>query len=136
MENICAGISYANMPKAKAKILVVEDQQPNIIVVTMMLEEIGHSYDVARSSAQALEKIRDGDYALILMDVRMAGRDGIETTQIIRSMEMRGEIEYMPIVALTADGDKERCLESGMDDYILKPITLAVLKQKLRANLE
>lgn len=121
---------------AKAKILVVEDQQPNILVITMMLEELGHPYEVARSSASALKKISKNNYDLILMDVRMAGRDGIETTKIIRSMEIRGEIDMMPIVALTADGDKERCLEAGMDDYILKPITLKTLKAKLKSNLE
>lgn len=118
----------------KAKILVVEDQQPNIMVVTMLLEELGYPYDVARNSNEALDKV-GGDYGLILMDVRMAGRDGIETTRIIRSMEARGEIEPVPIVALTADGDKERCLETGMDDYILKPITLKTLKEKLKSNL-
>ncbi len=118
----------------KAKILVVEDQQPNILVITMLLEELGYLYDVAKSSDEALRKVGEG-YSLILMDVRMAGRDGIETTRIIRSMEMRGEIENVPIIALTADGDKERCLETGMDDYILKPITLNILKQKLKANL-
>ena len=63
------------------RILVVEDQQPNIMVITLMLDELGHPHDVARSSAEALEKIDDGNYGLVLMDVRMAGRDGIETTR-------------------------------------------------------
>ena len=136
MENICRIQLIMKMPKTKEKILVVEDQQPNILVITMMLDEIGHPYDVAKSSAEALKKVVSDKYALILMDVRMSGRDGIETTKIIRSMEMRGEVDFVPIVALTADGDKERCLESGMDDYILKPITLKTLKAKLRSNLE
>ncbi len=70
------------------------------------------------------------------MDIRMAGRDGIETPKIIRSAEMRGHAEPTPIIALTADGDKERCLQAGMDDYIMKPITLKTLKEKILSNLD
>jgi len=121
--------------KKKARILVVEDQQPNIMVITLLLEELGYEYDVAKSSREALKKVSDQNHELILMDVRMAGRDGIETTRIIRGMEIRGEVQPVPIIALTADGDKERCLEVGMDDYILKPITLKTLKAKLKSNL-
>lgn len=124
------------MPKRKPRILVVEDQKPNIMVVTMLLEELGYPHDVAKSSDEALDKVAEHKYGLILMDVRMPVRDGIETTKIIRSLEIRGEIPFMPIVALTSDGDKERCMESGMDDYILKPITQKTLREKIRVNLK
>jgi two-component system sensor histidine kinase/response regulator len=124
-----------NAKKAKARILVVEDHEANILVVTLCLKELGYAYDVAKSSRQALEFLESKKYALILMDIQMSGRDGIDTARIIRAAEQSAGADNVPIIALTADGDKERCLEAGMDDFILKPITLKILKEKLKSNL-
>jgi CheY-like chemotaxis protein len=128
-------IILPNPKKRQAKILVVEDNEANILVATLCLAELGYAYDVARSSKEALEFLEDRKYRLVLMDIRMSGRDGIDTTKIIRSHEFSSGDKHLPIIALTADGDKERCLEAGMDDFILKPITFKLLKEKLKSNL-
>ena len=116
-------------------ILVVEDYYPNIMVVTMMLEHLGYHVDVAKSGAEALSKVqsREEPYAAILMDVQMHEMDGFETTRRIRRIEDEKGFHHF-VIGVTAHalaGDRDRCLEAGMDDYMSKPINPDLLEKKL-----
>jgi PAS domain S-box-containing protein len=109
--------------KRRAKILLAEDSAINQKVATAILRRAGHSVDVAENGNQVLEKLRNGQYDVVLMDVMMPEMDGFETTRAIRQNQEPGS--HLPIIAMTASamkGDRERCLEAGMDDYISKPV--------------
>lgn len=120
----------------RGTILVVEDYSPNVMVVTMMLENLGYAYDVALSGSEAIEKVCTSTtpYEAILMDVQMKDMDGLETTRRIRAFEKEKGFHCL-IIGATAHalaGDRDMCLAAGMDDYMSKPIHPDVLAQKLR----
>ncbi|MBA4274228.1 MAG: hybrid sensor histidine kinase/response regulator [Alphaproteobacteria bacterium] len=122
---------------AGRKVLLVEDYPANIMVATMMLESMGFEVDVATCGNEAITRIEAAAeaYATILMDVQMHGMDGYETTRRIREIEKTKSIRHT-IIGVTAHalaGDRERCLEAGMDDYMSKPIHPEILEQKLCA---
>ncbi len=106
-----------------ARILVVEDNQVNQKVVTTVLRKRGYSIELANDGTEALSKLENGGgFDLVLMDVQMPVLDGLEATRLIRKDD---RWKSLPIVAMTAhamSGDKERCLEAGMDGYISKPV--------------
>ena len=117
-------------------ILLVEDNPVNQAVATKMLEKAGHRVVVAGNGQEAIEQLEQRQFDLVLMDVQMPVMGGIEATQAIRAREARrswamaGQWKAMPIIAMTAHamaGDRERCLEAGMDDYVTKPIKPADL---------
>ncbi|MFT4090010.1 MAG: response regulator [Asticcacaulis sp.] len=119
------------------KVLIVEDYEPNIMVATLMLEDLGYEADAVESGPEALERIasRDTPYHAILMDVQMFGMDGYETTRKLRAMETEKGFRHK-IIGVTAHalaGDRERCLEAGMDDYMSKPIQSDLMARKLGA---
>ncbi len=105
-------------------ILLVEDYEPNVLVATIMFNNFGYRYDVARNGQEAIERFSPEKYSIILMDVEMPVMDGFETTKHIRGFEKTKGSAAVPIIAMTAHamkGDREKCLEVGMDDYIAKP---------------
>jgi signal transduction histidine kinase/ActR/RegA family two-component response regulator len=126
------------------QVLVAEDNRVNQLVAVRMLERLGHCPAVAANGREALERLRDGSYQLILMDMQMPEMDGLQATREIRRREA-GSGEHMPIIAMTANaltGDRERCIESGMDGYLSKPIQppdltkeIEVVLQRLRSHL-
>jgi len=106
------------------RILVAEDNLINQKVVCHMLEKKGHQVTSAHNGEEALEALEKRLFDVILMDVQMPKMDGFEATAAIRKKEIESS-SHIPIVALTAramKGDRERCLEGGMDDYVSKPI--------------
>ncbi len=110
------------------KILLVEDNAVNQKVALKMLEKFGYSADFCNDGVEAIEKLSLKEYSLIFMDIQMPRLDGYETTAKIRASENTGK--HIPIVAMTANsmsGDKEKCLDSGMDDYLSKPIRINAL---------
>jgi len=112
-------------------VLVVEDYEPNTLVVTTLLERLGYSHDVAQNGMEALRKAERGRYDVILMDLQMPGMDGYEATRLIRDNEAEHGLAPTPIVAMTAHvqaRDQAQCLKAGMDDFIQKPFDPAVLK--------
>lgn len=120
------------------KILVVEDFEPNALVVTAFLDDFGYSYDIVPNGVGALEKIRNSGYFAILMDVQMAGMNGFQTTESIRAYEKDQNRKPHYIIGMTAHaltGDRERCYAAGMDDYIPKPFNPKELKSKLLSAL-
>ena len=110
-------------------VLVAEDNLINQKLITMILSKIGITPDIASNGLEAIQMLKHRNYDLIFMDIQMPELDGIETTKIIRN-EFDKDLQPI-IVAMTAnalEGDRERCLEAGMDDYITKPITLQIVK--------
>ncbi len=118
-------------------VLVVEDYAPNIMVATLMLEDIGYSVVTAESGLEAIEVLKNAKvpFHAILMDVQMYGMDGLETTRRIRELEQTQGRRYtiFGVTAHSLAGDRERCLDAGMDDYISKPIHQDILASKLKA---
>ncbi len=120
-------------------ILIVEDYEGNIVVITYVLDEAGIPYDVAKNGEEALEKWSGKSYAAILMDVQMPKMDGFTATKRIRENEITQNVERTPIIGMTAHaliGDKDKCIEAGMDEYIPKPIVDADLKKLLLKFLD
>jgi signal transduction histidine kinase/ActR/RegA family two-component response regulator len=111
------------------RVLLVEDDAVNQLVVENMLAKLGCTVEIASDGAAACEATDRARYDLILMDLHMPGMDGYEATRRIREAgTLKGY--YTPIVALTADalsGDRDRCIEAGMDDFVTKPISTALL---------
>jgi two-component system, sensor histidine kinase and response regulator len=117
--------------RISCRILLVEDNAVNQKLVLRILEKLSHTVVVAENGIKAVEAFDRERFDLIFMDVQMPMRDGLEATQMIREKEQAGG-GHIPIVAMTAHamkGDRERCLASGMDDYISKPINMNELYQ-------
>jgi two-component system, sensor histidine kinase and response regulator len=115
------------------RILVAEDNPVNQKVTVIMLERLGHRAIVAADGMEAIAKWREEKADLILMDVQMPRMDGLDATRRIRALETGGS-DTIPIIAMTAHamtGDRERCLEAGMDDYVSKPVNRVTLEQAL-----
>lgn len=115
------------------RVLVVEDYEINQRVILAILESLGCRPTLARSGAEALVKFAGDGFDLVLMDCQMPEMDGYETTRRIRKLE-EGSGSRIPIVAMTAGalkGDRERCLQAGMDDYMTKPVRMAEVAKTL-----
>lgn len=120
-----AGLLDTLPPSVRGRILVVEDNAVNQLVVVAMLRKLGYRVDVAANGLEALDAIERTTYAAVLMDCMMPEMDGYEATASIRRQP--GADGSIPIIALTAnvtEGERERCLAVGMDDYIAKPFTI------------
>jgi CheY-like chemotaxis protein len=116
--------------------LVVDDNEINQIVAVEELELAGYRTDVASDGAQALEKVKRGDYLLVLMDCQMPVMDGYTATREIREFE-KLRSKHTPIIALTAHamgGERERVLKAGMDDYLSKPFRPESLRKLMRQH--
>jgi two-component system sensor histidine kinase/response regulator len=119
------------------KILLAEDNIVNQRLAVRLLQKMEHKVAVAQSGVEALAKLAEEDFDLILMDVQMPEMDGLTAASIIREKE-RQSGRHMPIIAMTAHalkGDRERCLASGMDGYISKPINTDELMKTIDETL-
>jgi CheY-like chemotaxis protein len=124
----------ANRAQAFTKVLVVEDNVVNQKVAVRFLEKCHCLADVAGNGQEAVDAIGHSAYDCVLMDCLMPGMDGFTATAIIRQREATTG-QHVPIIAMTANamsGDRERCLESGMDDYISKPVKVDALRDILQ----
>jgi signal transduction histidine kinase/DNA-binding response OmpR family regulator len=107
-----------------ARILLVEDNPINQEVAQIMLQGFGCSVDIARNGVEALQSVEQNVYDLVLMDCMMPEMDGYAATAEIRQKQKLDQLPYFPIIALTAnaiEGDREKCRNAGMDDYLAKP---------------
>jgi CheY-like chemotaxis protein len=120
-------------PNAAARsALLAEDNSVNQKVAKFLLEKLGYRVDIAANGVEVLEKMTARSYDCILMDCQMPEMDGFAATAEIRKRE--GDLQHTPIVAMTAhamQGDRERCIEAGMDEYVSKPISIEGLRQAL-----
>ena len=116
----------------RARVLVAEDNQVNQKVVTALLGKHGYSVVLANNGREALDRLREREFDVILMDIQMPELDGIQATHQIRS---DARWKCLPIIAMTAHamtGDREKCLEAGMDGYLSKPVNARHLLEVLR----
>jgi PAS domain S-box-containing protein len=117
--------------KRDMRILLAEDNEINCKLAVTLLNRKGYSVDAVENGQQAVDALKRRKYNVVLMDVQMPELDGLEATKMIREME--GE-EHVPIIAMTAHamkGDRERCLDAGMDDYISKPLNHDEIIEKI-----
>ena len=120
--------------KAGTRLLLAEDNAVNQLVALGILKKIGLKADVVANGAEALTALESIPYDLVLMDVQMPEMDGLEATQRIRDIRSAVLDHNIPIVAMTANamqGDRERCLEAGMNDYVAKPVNPQALADVL-----
>ena len=124
--------------RSPLSILLAEDNRVNQKVAVALLEKAGHRVRIVSSGGEAIQESSDKDFNVILMDVQMPHMDGLEATRAIRRKE-RESGSRVWIIAVTAHamkGDRERCIEAGMDDYLAKPLNATELYEKLDLVLE
>jgi signal transduction histidine kinase/response regulator of citrate/malate metabolism len=129
-------------PNRVVRILVAEDNPVSQKVAERQLRKLGYFPDLVGNGAEALEAAKRGHYDLIFMDCLMPEMDGFTATRHIRGEQHKGQLGHRPrpirIIAMTANamqGDREKCLEAGMDDYITKPVHMDDLQRALERNL-
>ncbi len=138
-QNDTASESYAAWATPQSahrdiRLLLVEDNRINQEVAANILETAGYPVDIAANGKEALSALEKTTYALVLMDCQMPTMDGFEATRRIREQESRNGSKRIPIVALTANalqGDRGRCLDVGMDDYLTKPLDPVTLLETI-----
>ena len=116
-------------------ILVAEDNPTNQMLIRRQLERLGHAADIVVDGRQGLDAYASVPYGLVITDCHMPVMDGFELTQKIRDLEHLTGRKRVPIVALTAnvlEGEAERCLAAGMDDYLGKPVRLGRLSETIQ----
>ncbi len=114
-------------------ILLVDDNPINLKIATTVLQRYQHTVDTAQDGIEAVEKVKQGKYDLVLMDIQMPTMDGYEATRIIRKWEAETQ-NFTPIIALTAcvlNNEQSRCIEAGMDGYLSKPLKVKSLIQRI-----
>ena len=125
-----------------AKVFVIDDNKVNLLVAHGILEEMGLEADMANNAQEAFDILlntQNNPYSVVLMDCQMPVMDGYEATRSIRNGLAGDSYVSVPIVAMTAnamEGDKEKCFESGMNDYISKPIDVNLLESILREYIK
>jgi CheY-like chemotaxis protein len=127
--------------KKKARILVVDDNATNRMVATKILEKLGYLAETVDSGHEALRALGESDYDLVFMDCQMPDLDGLQATRMIREGRAANRNRDVSVVAMTAHamkGDRELCLEAGMNDYLTKPVraneVAAALEQWLHTS--
>jgi len=117
--------SIAESRRAKMRLLLVEDNKVNRMVATAIINKLGYNVDVAVNGLEALDTLKITHYDLVFMDMQMPVMDGLKATVNIRDKKSGVLNNKIPIIAMTANamkGDREACMEAGMDDYLSKPI--------------
>ncbi|MCU0287283.1 MAG: response regulator, partial [Acidobacteria bacterium] len=137
-ENIIISQQNGERKKQAVRILLAEDNLINRKVAMRMLETLGYKVDAVPDGKEAIEVLSKSTYDLVLMDIQMPEMDGYEATRIIRDPNSMVQDHKVPIIALTANtmkGDREKCIDAGMDDYVGKPIKPEELVQAIEKQL-
>ena len=130
--------SLAEAKRRRVRILLAEDNSTNQLVALKMFEKMGYRADGVCNGLEAVRALKTTPYDIVFMDVQMPEMDGFEATSAIRASDSKVLNRDIPVIAMTAHamaGDRERCLEAGMNDYVSKPIDISKLKQALERQL-
>jgi two-component system, sensor histidine kinase and response regulator len=125
-------------PIRPLRVLVAEDNVVNQRLASAMLARLGHEVVIVSDGVEAVAAVNQERFDVVFMDVQMPTMSGLDATASIRESE-RGTSVRVPIVAMTAramSGDRERCLEAGMDDYVTKPVSLVAIENALRRVMD
>ena len=137
-DNTLQSSHNVNAAQTGYRVLLAEDHRVNQKVATRILSRAGHSVEIAENGKAAVAAVESGDFDLVLMDVQMPEMDGLTATAIIRDREQTTG-GHLPIIAMTAHamtGDRERCIQAGMDDYVSKPVQPETLLTKIAEVLD
>jgi CheY-like chemotaxis protein len=119
--------------KETLSVLLVEDNILNQRITTFSLKKFNHMVDIANNGLEAVNKYRENDYDVILMDIMMPVMDGLEATSQIRKFEKENPSKkHTPVIAITAntlDNDRDKCIATGMDEYMAKPFDMNRLNE-------
>ena len=129
-------VGRTSTPSVPLRILVAEDNPTNQMLLRMILEREGHDVVLANHGREALARYSEGHFDLVLMDMQMPEMDGLDASRAIRALEVERGLPAAMILAITANamaGDRDRCLEAGMTDYLSKPVRPLDLKDKIKA---
>lgn len=113
------------------RILLAEDNELNLQLMTLMLGQLGYDFEVAKNGMEALEMVKQKEFDIILMDVQMPVLSGLEAAIAIRKLGEKGDVFIVGLSANVFDEDQKKAAEAGMDDYLTKPIRLVALAEKL-----
>jgi signal transduction histidine kinase/CheY-like chemotaxis protein len=131
-----ANPAEATTERPPCDVLLVEDIEANQVLATLMLTKLGCTVTLAQNGLEAITLVQDREFTFILMDCQMPEMDGYTATRRIRETDLQSNRRRIPIIAMTANamaGDRELCLEAGMDDYFSKPFGFADLTRVLAA---
>lgn len=132
--------SLSENHKRGLRILVAEDNVVNQKVIVHVLEKkLGYIADIVANGKKAIESLERSDYHLVLMDCQMPELDGYEATRIIRNEKSYVRNHNVPVIAMTANalkGDREKCIDAGMNDYVTKPVNMQMLADVIKRNIQ
>ena len=114
-----------------ARILLAEDNDLNLQLMTLMLEQLGYDFAIAKNGLEALNLVRKHEFDIVLMDVQMPVLNGLEAAEQIRMLGEKGKVFIIGLSANVFDEDQKKAVEAGMDDYLTKPIRLVGLAEKI-----
>jgi len=113
------------------RILIAEDNELNLQLMGLMFQQLGFAFEVAKNGQEAVDKVREQEFDLVFMDVQMPVKNGMEATEEIRKIPGRASLVIIGLSANAFEDDQNKALEVGMNDYLTKPLRLAVLAEKL-----
>ncbi len=122
----------------RKRVLLVEDYEGNVIVALSLLQDSGYEVVVASNGKEAIAKLENAPFDIVLMDVQMPVMDGLTATAVIRRMQDENTLQQVRIIGMTAhalNGDRQKCLDAGMDDYIAKPFNPEELETMLASHI-
>jgi two-component system sensor histidine kinase/response regulator len=137
LQSIITKYSIIENKKQLRKILIVEDMETNLLTAKVLIGKLGYKTDQARNGEEAVKKVMENSYDLVLMDCQMPVMDGFEATRRIRQYEKEQQKEPIPIVAMTGnafESDRKKCVEAGMNDFMAKPVEPEILSEKIHSN--
>ena len=131
---LLADLDGGNKKQSSLRILLAEDSAINQQILQLMLRKMGYRADVAANGLETLEALKLKRYDVILMDLQMPEMDGLEATKRIREQYQETGPHIIAMTASAMPGDRETCLAAGMHDYISKPVSFELLREKLHAR--
>ena len=118
-----------------AKVLVVEDNTANQRLMKMILESMGHSVVCSFTGEEGWERVKEGDFALVILDMHLPGLDGFGLCARIKSV-IGPTVKVLAVTALAMEGDRQKVLACGCEDYLSKPISIPELRTRVQTLLE